>query len=533
MINKVLIVGWDGATWDYIDPLLEEGALPNLEALIRRGTRATLRSTIPPYTNIAWPSLMTGLSPAKTGIFDGVRRVPGGYTFIPSNLVGYRGVPIWRWVNRFRMRAGVLNVPMTYPASPLEGYMVTGFDSPRRSSHIAYPPDLLQQWDRRGHPYRVLEEEIELMNRQNPHQRRMALGLFLQRWERLTIEQGEFVAWLWKAEPVDLLFVVFSVTDSVNHRTWDWEAIRRAYVAADRALGWILEVVDEDTLICLISDHGSTPAKRYVALYRVLSDAGWLRFRPEVALRFWRRLPGLLGGTAAAVWPRFPTPVRRLISWPLLRWDERLAVAYENLDWEHTRVFALTGMGILYINKAGRLPRGCVFPEEMPALREEVRRYLLGLKDAEGSPLFARVWRLEELYPDARAEDTPPDLVVEPARWSDHIITGYPTDPLVRPIPPEREYGTHTSDGILLLAGPNVRAGARLGSVHIVDVVPTVLAAWGLPIPEEADGRVLMEAFSRPLKERRIASGGERRTMVLDESSREVLDRLRALGYLE
>ncbi|NIN70114.1 MAG: phosphodiesterase, partial [Anaerolineae bacterium] len=103
-----------------------------------------------------------------------------------------------------------------------------------------------------------------------------------------------------------------------------------------------------------------------------------------------------------------------------------------------------------------------------------------------------------------------------------------------RLIPEAQEYGTHTPEGILVLAGPGVKRGASLPAADIVDVVPTLLAAWNLPIPGEVDGKVLHEAFISPIQEERIVSGesptiaGEGRA----EGTDEVMERLRALGYL-
>src|SRR3989304_4906039 len=68
--NRLILIGMDWGTFKIIDPLIKEGKLPNLQHLIREGTRAVLKSTIPPLTPPAWVSLMTGVNPGKHGLFD-------------------------------------------------------------------------------------------------------------------------------------------------------------------------------------------------------------------------------------------------------------------------------------------------------------------------------------------------------------------------------------------------------------------------------------------------------------------------------
>ncbi|MFQ6119651.1 MAG: alkaline phosphatase family protein, partial [Methanosarcinales archaeon] len=70
MRDKTLVIGLDGATFDIIDPLIEEGRLKNIKHLIERGVRGNLKSTIPPLSPVAWTSFSTGKNAGKHGIFS-------------------------------------------------------------------------------------------------------------------------------------------------------------------------------------------------------------------------------------------------------------------------------------------------------------------------------------------------------------------------------------------------------------------------------------------------------------------------------
>jgi predicted AlkP superfamily phosphohydrolase/phosphomutase len=67
-MSRVILIAWDGADWRILDPLLEQGTLPNLRALIERGQKDILRSTVPTHSWSAWPSFLTGVDPVDHGV---------------------------------------------------------------------------------------------------------------------------------------------------------------------------------------------------------------------------------------------------------------------------------------------------------------------------------------------------------------------------------------------------------------------------------------------------------------------------------
>ncbi len=129
--RKVLVLGLDGGTFDIIRPLTEDGRLPNLARLMEEGTWGNLDSTLPPVTIPAWVSMMTGMNPGRLGFFDLLKRA--GYGVEPNGFCFSNHHPIWRVLNSYDIKTGMINIPGTYPPEEVEGFMVTGMMTPSRS----------------------------------------------------------------------------------------------------------------------------------------------------------------------------------------------------------------------------------------------------------------------------------------------------------------------------------------------------------------------------------------------------------------
>src|SRR5262245_20230082 len=68
--RRVLVIGWDGADWRILDPLVVVVALTTQTAVIGRGARAVLTSCIPTRSWAACPSFRTAGDPVDHGVFD-------------------------------------------------------------------------------------------------------------------------------------------------------------------------------------------------------------------------------------------------------------------------------------------------------------------------------------------------------------------------------------------------------------------------------------------------------------------------------
>ena len=140
-IDRLMVLGLDGATWTVLEPMRKRGLMPNLDALLRRAAYGTLTSIIPPVTTAAWTTMMTGCSPPRHGVFDHrYYDAPSGRMKV--NHSGRIRVPtVWHQLSAAGRSLVCLNLPGLFPPPKLRGVVVSGMDAPHLDGAIQACPE--------------------------------------------------------------------------------------------------------------------------------------------------------------------------------------------------------------------------------------------------------------------------------------------------------------------------------------------------------------------------------------------------------
>ncbi len=523
--------------------------MPRLKQAIASGTSGVLRSTTPPITPAAWTTFLTGRQPGSHGIIDFERYDPA------TNKLRFNSTRclahvrnLWQILGEQGLKVGSVNVPMTYPPIEVNGFMISGFETPGPDSDFVYPPELkariLQRW-----PDPTLRTKW----------RRKIFGgdkLFADNVAYISgsFHQGAAMAkWCGDELGWDVLMVVLKLVDNLQHKTWkyldprwsDRSPRRRdiaygAFEELDDAVGDLLDYARaNDAAVLMVSDHGHGSLEGKVQPNLLLKRWGYLTLRS-------RRARGTTRGRY--LWDRMLGRTKRFARTGDVGHD--LAV-----DFSRTKACVMhAGMaGFLYINLEGRQPTGIVASADYESLRRELKDRFLGKEcqrfDPQGKviQLFAEVHRPEELYGCSR-EDQPwlPDLLLTPHE-SLAAVRKIRGRRAVRWLGYRRLEGTHRPDGVLIATGPGIAQGPRT-SAHIVDCAPTILAMLGLPVPNDMEGRVISELLERrntETQKRRNAETSKRpdvsgasteettSEVYSPEELEKITERLADLGYLE
>ncbi len=555
----LLIIGLDGATWDLIDPWIAAGRLPHLERLRRQGVFGPLASTVPPATFPSWSTFMTGVNPGKHGIFDFTRRQLGTYGVQFVNA-SFRKVPtIWKRLSDAGRRVCVLGVPGTYPPEDVNGYMVSGFDTPvttRADASFVSPRTLAPLVEQvGGFPFADFQEF-----RVGRRWYRMALDRLLRGIETKT----RLAQTLLSREQWDCFLLLFGESDTVAHHFWKFHdvnsplfdaegaqefgtAICRVYEALDAAIGALVSAA-APTAVLVASDHGfGGTGTKAVYLNEWLVQGGFQRRRRHGAAT---QVTGRLKRAALQYVPaHLQARLFRLQAGRWANWLETRA-RFAGIEWTDTRAFSeeLNYFPSVWLNLQGREPAGVVHPTDYDRVREDVCLAAAALRDPEhGAAVVRRAWRREELYAGPWTQYAP-DIVLELNYDRGYSYRCLPTGsaPARRAVRVLRAHesaggklagmsGSHRPDGIFMVSPMSVGA-ARTGSgrAAMADLAPTILQLCGIDPPPGLDGRALLAPASprlQPLSAKPASASAEHVYGPAEEH--EIAARLTALGYLQ
>jgi predicted AlkP superfamily phosphohydrolase/phosphomutase len=550
---KVLVIGLDGVTFDLLGPWIESGELPNLRRLVEQGASGTLRSTLPPISSSSWSSFATGVNPGKHGLVDFVFPGVDSYKVSMINAMSRRTLAVWNWLNDAGLKVGLLGIPTTYPTEAVDGFMISGFLSPGPESEWAHPPALKSE-------LRAELGEFQLAPNERYRSTRR-LDLFLKDLTASVENRTQAALHLMRTKPWDFFTVVYWDTDMVQHETWRLldpshprhdpaeaaahrEEILAFHRKVDSDVGRLLAEIDSDTLVMIMSDHGFGSVHSFFLTNNWLASLGMLQFKRNPWTAF-KRFIFRLGFTPLRMFRvvqalglgRLRKKVRFQQKSGLVN---RVFLSFDDVDWSRTKAFSIGSFGQVYINLEGARPEGIVKAgRECEELVDLLESEALRLRDpTTGDTLVDRVYRRAEVYSGPYIDRTP-DLVVQPRGW-EYMAFGHAdfgSNKLVEPI--IGLSGHHRLEGIVIIAGPGVKAGTRLEGASILDLAPTILHAMGVPVPRELDGQVLSEAFeeSSPvaqpaeLIDTNIYKDGDQAPQFSDDEMDEVQDKLRGWGY--
>ena len=123
--QRLLILGWDAADWQVIDPLLARGQMPNLARLVAVGTRADLRTLEPKLSPILWSTIATGKTADKHGILNFVEPNPSGEGVRVTSSTTRRTKALWNMLTQRGLRVNVVGWYASHPAEPINGTCVS------------------------------------------------------------------------------------------------------------------------------------------------------------------------------------------------------------------------------------------------------------------------------------------------------------------------------------------------------------------------------------------------------------------------
>ncbi|MBN2103239.1 alkaline phosphatase family protein [bacterium] len=285
MAKKVLLVGWDGADWRIINPLLDSGRMPALESIVNRGVMGNIATLDPPISPMLWTSIATGMHADKHGILNFTEPAPQKGGIRPVMASSRKVKAVWNILTQQEFKTHVVGWWPSHPAEPINGICISNFYQrahapidkpwPMRPGTV-YPDTKEKIFDElRIHPSELTAAHIlpfvPEAAKVNQEKDKKLESLIRAIADCSTVHMA--ATWILENEPWDFMAVYYDAIDHFCHGFMNYHPPRMphvpeemfhiykgvvtgAYLYHDMMLSRLLELAGKDATVILVSDHG-------------------------------------------------------------------------------------------------------------------------------------------------------------------------------------------------------------------------------------------------------------------------------------
>ena len=227
--------------------------------------------------------------------------------------------------------------------------------------------------------------------------------------------------------------------------------MKNFYKFLDREIGEVLELVNNNTIVFIVSDHGAKAMKGSLCVNIALEKLGLLKFMGD-------HLPGT-----------------------------KLEDA--EIDWNNTYAWGWGGhYARIFLNIKDREKSGIIDSEDYEMWQNKVAELLKSIPDNKGNSMNTKVFKPQDLFETIRGDA--PDLLVyfDDLKWRSAGTVGYKSMYLDENVTGPDD-AVHDYNGVFIIYDPSKEKGEKLDEKNILDIAPTILKIFGITIPKDLEGK--------------------------------------------
>jgi predicted AlkP superfamily phosphohydrolase/phosphomutase len=522
--RKLLLIGLDAADRELVEQWSSEGHLPNLARLKSNGVWGNLETTADTVHVSAWPSIFSGVTPDKHGLYH-------AYVMREGEQAPVRPRPeecpvpfVWKLLDEHGKKSIVMDAFLTCPLRDFGGIQIVDWGSwTWFSGQEIQPKSIKDEIRRRFGPYPAENHsKVGMTPPPDP------LG-FRERLIQGVETKTEVASWLLETQPWDFFLVVFGECHAAGHYFWHYQdedyvaypgdcddrlrsALLDVYRSLDKAIGDLIAKAGPEVDFVIVSGDGMGP--NYSASHllpgllkrlRMMNAGGGAEETQDPGASakrqsFASRLRNLVPKSARAMVSKYILP--RSI-------NEKLSLHWKtaDIDWANTRAFLIDNAneGYIRVNLKGREPEGVVdagndYDEICQTLHDTASRMT---NPATGERAASAVHKTADIFsgpcthnmpdviinwnPNARVTTT---VEIEGVGVIEGPDAGYQVSPYYT--------GNHRGNAFVIAGRSGVTNPVEVADGSILDIAPSILDYFNIPVPKYMDGGISPVLLGKP-----------------------------------